>query len=112
MKLSLGALRKRQRLRLRVPESPTSFVNALQAGSFGIWVHFRKVRRQPFLLPIREGLPVIPRLGIRGPFTPVLAKLEVILFDLLHPGWRDGSCKIPSGSRRRRSGDTLTIDNQ
>ena len=23
------------------------FVNALQAGSFGIWVHFRKVRRQP-----------------------------------------------------------------
>jgi hypothetical protein len=54
MKLSLGQ-RTRQRLRIRVPASPPSFVNALQTGSFGTWVHFRKVRRQP-LLPIREGL--------------------------------------------------------
>jgi hypothetical protein len=58
MKLSLDALRTRQRLRIRVPASPLSFVNALQTGSFLTWVHFRKVRRQP-LLPIREGLPVI-----------------------------------------------------
>jgi hypothetical protein len=58
MKLSLAALRRQQRLRIRVPASPPSFVNALQTGSFGIWVHFRKVRRQA-LLPIREGLPVI-----------------------------------------------------
>src|SRR6266581_4904647 len=57
MKLSLGALRTRQRLRIRVPASPPSLVHALQTASFGTWVHFRKVRRQP-LLPIREGLPV------------------------------------------------------
>jgi hypothetical protein len=57
MKLSLEALRTRQRLRIRVPASPLSFVNALQTCSFGTWVHFRKVRRQP-LLPIREGLLV------------------------------------------------------
>jgi hypothetical protein len=29
-------------------------------------------------------------LAIGEVFTPVLAKLEVVLFDLLHPGWRDG----------------------
>jgi hypothetical protein len=58
MKLSLDALRSGQRLRIRIPVSPLSFVNALQTGSFGTWVHFRKVRRQP-LLPIREGFPVI-----------------------------------------------------
>jgi hypothetical protein len=58
MKLSLDDLRTRQRLRTRVPASPPSLVNALQTGSFEIWVHFRKDRRQP-LLSIREGLPVI-----------------------------------------------------
>jgi hypothetical protein len=57
MKLGLDALRTRQRLRIRVPHPPLSFVNALRTGSFRIWVHFRKVRRQA-LLPIREGLPV------------------------------------------------------
>ena len=51
------ALRSGRRLRIRVPTSPLSFVNALSTGSFGTWVHFRKVRRQP-LLPIREALPV------------------------------------------------------
>jgi hypothetical protein len=56
--LSLGALRTRRRLRIRVPASPLSFVNALKPVSFGTWVHFEKVHRQP-LLPIREGLPVI-----------------------------------------------------
>jgi hypothetical protein len=49
MKLSFGALRTRRRLRIRVPASPPSFVNALQTGTFGTWVHFRKVRRQTLL---------------------------------------------------------------
>jgi hypothetical protein len=35
MKLSLDALRTRQRLRIRVLASPPSFVNALQTASFG-----------------------------------------------------------------------------
>jgi hypothetical protein len=37
-----------------------------------------------------NGLPVIVALAMGAVFTPVLAKLEVVLFDLLHPGWCDG----------------------
>jgi hypothetical protein len=33
----LLARRTRQRLRIRVPASPPSFVNGLQTGLFGIW---------------------------------------------------------------------------
>jgi hypothetical protein len=84
----MTALRTRQRLRIRVPASPLSFVNALQAGSFGTWVHFRKVRRQP-LLPIREGLPVTreqsPRCKVGQPrrvaiHRPVKELSEALVF--------------------------------
>ncbi len=57
MKLNLDALRTQQRLRIRVPAARPSFVNALQTGSFGIWVHFRKVRRQSFSYRLRKGCP-------------------------------------------------------
>jgi hypothetical protein len=61
MKLSLNARRTRQRLRIRVPASPPSFGNALQADSFGIWVHFRKVRRQPFSYRLGKDCPSLGR---------------------------------------------------
>ena len=60
------------------------FVNALQAGSFGIWVHFRKVRRATYLLPIREGLPVTPEepqerpMDSRSPHGPRQAGFELV----------------------------------
>jgi hypothetical protein len=51
MKFSLDALRTRQRLRIRVPASPPSFVNALQTGSFGNLGAFQESSSATFLLP-------------------------------------------------------------
>jgi hypothetical protein len=60
MKLSVDAVRTRQRLRIRVTASPPSFVNALQTGSFGSLGAFQEtfVGDLSYLF-IREGLPVI-----------------------------------------------------
>jgi hypothetical protein len=64
MKLSLDARRTRQRLGIRVPASPPSFVNVLQTGSFGILGAFRGKFVVTFLLPIKEGFPVTrPAIG-------------------------------------------------
>jgi len=73
MKLSLDALGKRQRLWIRVPASPLSFVNALQAGSFGIWVHFKKVRRQPFSYRLGKDCSSSANCGVRGQ-EPLIAR--------------------------------------
>jgi hypothetical protein len=59
MKFSLDALRTRRRVRIRVPASPPSFVYALQTGSFGNLGAFQESSSATFLLPIREGSPVI-----------------------------------------------------
>jgi hypothetical protein len=60
MKLSVDALRTRQRLRIRVPASPPPFVNVFTNWLFRNLGAFQESSPATFLPPIKEGLPVIP----------------------------------------------------
>jgi hypothetical protein len=76
MKFSLDALRTRQRLRIRVPASPPSFVNALQIGSFGNLGAFQESSSATFLPATREGLLVIRAQLPRRPSRRIYGSLE------------------------------------
>ena len=65
MKLSLEALRTRQRLLIRVPASPAILRQCFTNWLFRNLGAFQESSSATFLLPIREGLPVIHPESVR-----------------------------------------------